>query len=291
MSVCVCTLMHGAPSYLAAGRETACSVLENSRFDFFAACGSGDQLDLPASRRVSAHRLSPVPPAGDRARRFLRKFEALSACLAAGSHEWIVLVDADAVLARTLTERRLRRAIGAAGFGMVEQKGIRGSSMDRGAFLDHYARHTLAFLAPGAVPPAVGDFRYYNAGVVIGARWAWEAFVPWALETMSARGEHQVGEHMIADQDYLQYWANNLHPGSCVELPWHWNHCEWWDDGFPRPGVLFAHFSNFCHGPAPATLARMQRLRSGRRRPLHRLLGLWHDRAFPRERCTRRSSS
>ena len=71
---------------------------------------------------------------------------------------------------------------------------------------------------------------------------------------------------MISDQDYFQVWTNNLYPGSCRELSWEWNHCEYWDTGFPRTGARIAHFSNFCNGPARDTAARMRALRGFGRR-------------------------
>jgi hypothetical protein len=62
---------------------------------------------------------------------------------------------------------------------------------------------------------------------------------------------------MVADQDYFQHWANTLHPGACAELPWEWNHCEWWDEDFPAPDARILHFSNFCLGPTTDSIDRM----------------------------------
>ena len=63
--------------------------------------------------------------------------------------------------------------------------------------------------------------------------------------------------HMLADQDYLRLWTNSRHPGSCTTLAWDWNHCEHWDDGFPRRGARIVHASNFCRGPRPAGSLRL----------------------------------
>jgi len=211
-----------------------------------------------------------------RAQRFLLKFTALQALLDSSRADVILMMDADAVVTRRLSERMIRHAMGPHPLAMVEQTGITGSTMSRREFLAHYTRHTLTLLDPDAQPPPVERFRYFNSGVVLGLREEWNRLVTWALTTIAGHaGEHQVGEHMIADQDYFQYWANTLHPGCCSELPWYWNHCEHWDLNFPHPNVLIAHFSNFCNGPGPETPARMRALASTPRwkRQLHRLLG------------------
>lgn len=278
MSAVVCMLIHGIAAYEAAARESIRSLLADSSFDIFAAHAAGRTPDLPRSPRVHLHPLDAPPPTGHRAQRFLLKFQSLEQCLRHFSHDWILQLDADVVLARPLRESDLRDALRGAAMGMVEQKGIRGSHMNRTTFLDHYVRHTLALLDPAAPAPRWEDFRFYNSGVVVAPRSTWEQLVSWALRTLiGIPGDHQVGEHMIADQDYFQYWANSLHPGSCRELPWYWNHCEHWDTSFPKRGVLFAHFSNFCRGPAENTPERMRALR----RPWRRL---WN-------RCTPPSSS
>ena len=261
MSVAVCILIHGAAGFFEAGREAAHSLLRHTSFPLFIAHDGAHSLDLPASPRLTFHRLPPLSPSVHRARRFLLKFTALQALLNSSRADRILMMDADTVVTRRLSERMIRLAMGPHPLAMVEQTGITGSTMSRREFLAHYTRHTLALLAPGAPPPPIERFRYFNSGVVLGVREEWNRLVTWALTAIAGHaGEHQVGEHMIADQDYFQYWANTLHPGCCAELPWCWNHCEHWDAGFPRPGVLLAHFSNFCNGPAPGTSARMRAL-------------------------------
>jgi hypothetical protein len=122
--------------------------------------------------------------------------------------------------------------------------------MTRADFLEHYERHPLVWLGDGTPPPTREAFRYFNSGVLLARRDGLEPFVAWALERMRAAGDaHQVGAHMIADQDYLQLWTNTLAPGSCTTLSWQWNHCEHWDEGFPRRGARIVHASNFCRGP------------------------------------------
>lgn len=267
MTVTVCMLV-GREDYVPPAAVAVEALLLDTRFDLLIAHTPGVAAPGTGSPRVATCEVPATDPAGPRSHRFLRKFHALAACLERCPADWILQVDADVVLARPLRERDLAAAVGGADFGMVEQPGIRGSDMNRAAFLDHYRKHALALLDPGAAPPPEARFRYYNSGVVIGRREAWERLVTWALATLPRGGDHEVAEHMVADQDYFQYWTNTRHPGCCADLPWYWNHCEHWDEGFPRRGVLFAHFSNFCHGPAPETPARMRALR----RPWTRLL-------------------
>ena len=276
MNVAACILIHGAPGFFEAGRQTALSVLRHTSFDVFIAHDQTHPLPLPESPRLTLHELAPLPAQVHRAQRFLRKFDALNTLLQNSRHDVILLLDADTVVARPLTTRAVGRALGNAPIAMVEQTGITGSTMSRADFLDHYTSHTLALLDPHGTPPRLDQFRYFNSGVVVAQRDEWARLIPWAIETIRRQtGDHQVGEHMIADQDYFQYWTNTLHPGRCAELPWYWNHCEYWDANFPRPNVLIAHFSNFCNGPAPETPARMRALASTPRwkRQLHHLLG------------------
>jgi hypothetical protein len=70
---------------------------------------------------------------------------------------------------------------------------------------------------------------------------------------------------MIGDQDYFQYWTNNLHSENRNTLPWMWNHCEHWDEGFPRKDAFILHFSNFCREPTPWQILRMFLMRHGAR--------------------------
>jgi hypothetical protein len=273
MSVSVCLLVHGSREYFAVAREAILSVLQNSSFDVFVGY-SGDAAQLPRHRRVNLRALAPLDPDTGRPYRFLLKFAALQACLDDGTHEKIVLMDADAMLARPLTEAAVERALGSMDFAMVEQKRIVGSDMERRSFLDHYMRHAVPAILPGAPWPELSAFRYYNSGVVLARRGPLRDFMAWAIRHVEEHpGGHEIGEHMITDQDYFQVWANSLHPNSCAELPWSWNHCRHWDRWFPRPGVLFAHFSTFCRGPRQKTPARMRRLRHGYRIAFNTIVG------------------
>ncbi len=274
MEVCAVFLVHGRRSYHRAAREAVRAVLARSEFDVFVARGRGVWLPLPQSRRLRVERLRDGngialdDPDDDRAGPFLLKFAALEAWLRASRASHVLLIDADAVIVAPTTADDVAAALGDHPLAMVEQTGIRGSDMNRSRFLDHYVRHSLAFLAPEAAAPELDDFRFFNSGVVLATRGEVEAIVAWAHERLRearrADRVHRVGEHMIADQDYLQVWANSVHPGRCRELDWHWNHCEHWDDPFPRADARILHFSNFCAGPSRTGLARIRAARRGR---------------------------
>ncbi len=247
--VWVCMVIHGHPTYYLAGRQAVLSVLRRSGFSVFLVTDHVLKIGLLEGKRLKAHPLGQVEQQV-RARRFLAKFTALEAMLTHTESPWVMLMDADAVLVRDLGARDIRRALDGRGLGMVEQTTIVNSDMRRPQFREHYQSHSLAWLDPGAQPPSLEEFRFYNSGVVLARRGEMERFSAWASGMLAQRpGDHRVGEHMVADQDYFQYYANNLRPGACQELPWYWNHCQHWDQDFPRPGAYVAHFSNFCLRP------------------------------------------
>ena len=251
-----------------AGRQAVLSVLQFSDFDIFLILDSGKDLQVKNDSRIHRHHLSQETSCGYRARPFLRKFHALDTCLRNTEHRWLILLDADAIFVRPITQNMVTQALPNTGFGMVEQTTIQGSSMTRADFRNHYIQHSLAWLAPGTIPPDIFDFRYFNSGVVLGHRHEFLDFTDWALATLNSNsGCHTVGNHMITDQDYFQFWTNNLHPENRNTLPWPWNHCEHWDQGFPRKEAYILHFSNFCREPTPWQILRMYLMRCGARQP------------------------
>ncbi len=262
---CVCILIHGQPNYFYAGRQAALSVLDYSNFNLYLALGRGPDLRLPVSSRIRTDPLVDVPQSHHRATRFLLKFRALQSCLEKVQNDYIILLDADAMFAAPVDVGQLHEALQGHPLGMVEQTTIIGSSMSRADFLQHYARYSLKFIAPHESPPPLENFRYFNSGFVLGTRSEMERLAVWAQGAIAnAPKEHQIGEHMIADQDYLQYWTNNLHPACCASLPWYWNHCALWDETFPCGGARIVHFSNFCNGPDAGTVRRMAAFRRKR---------------------------
>jgi hypothetical protein len=257
---CVCFLIHGSDAYYEAGREAVRSVLELTDFPVSVSCDDSSRLRLSSSRlRVAEYsRYSGA----HRSWRFLGKFRALEACIRSSDEDLLLFLDADALLLKPLDDQLVRAALNGHLLGMVEQTTVTGSAMSRAAFWEHYRQHSLAFIAPDLAPPALPSFRFFNSGVILGHRLAIAAVTRWALAQISrSSSDHNIGQHMIADQDYFQVWTNNLYPGTCQELQWEWNHCEYWDTGFPRSGARIAHFSNFCNGPEPDTAARMRVLR------------------------------
>jgi len=261
--VAVCILIHGNNNYLRAGKEAVFSVLDHSDFHVYAVLAPGQRIRVPANRRLHIVHLEHLQPIGHRSERFLLKFSALKKCLANNRHDLIVMLDADAVFVENIHVDHLWEALDGHPLGMVEQTTVIGSDMSRRDFLKHYTEYSLACIAPDAVPPDLKDFRFFNSGFVLGEKTEIGSITSWALDNMNQPGkEHQVGHHMIADQDYFQYWINNMHPGSCVSLPWYWNHCKYWDEGFPRKGEKVLHFSNFCNGPDKHTLKQMRMCRN-----------------------------
>lgn len=257
--VCVCITVAGSASYFQAARLAIRSVLGRSPFDVFVAAGAGPARLLPCGPRVTTQAIESFTAVNQRAFPFLLKFAALKACLATTRAEFVILLDVDALLAAPVDDATVEAALGAGGLGMVEQTAIRGSILNRSGFLDHYLDHTLSWFDPSAPPPPLERFRYYNGGVVLGHRDELARLAGWAEDRIrGAASHHHVGRHMISDQDYFQFWANQLSPDACVELPWQWNHCEHWDEGFPRSGALVLHFSNFCNGPGARQRARMR---------------------------------
>ena len=265
LPVCVCILIHGDRRYHRAGRRAVASVLRHSRFPVVVVTDDGS-LHVRGSSRVHIVPLARDPAQSHRAAAFLLKFRALEACLAEVQAARVLLLDADALLAADLDETHVEAALGGRGLGMVEQTGILGSDADRAFFREHYRRHALGVLAPESSAPPLDRFRYYISGVVLASRDELERLVPWALATIATVGpRHDTGEHMVADQDYFQVWANTLHPESCTALPWCWNHAAAWDEGFPRGDAWILHLTNFCRGPSPWSYARLDLVRAARR--------------------------
>jgi len=251
----------GSIGYGLAAREAAASVLQHSDLDVFLTADAATTPLLPAHERVRL--LSArAPDAAFRPTPFLAKFEALAACLDASDADVFLQLDADAVLRRRVDGAMIAAALGDADIAMAEQTRITGSAVGRAELYRHHVDHAHAFLAPGRDPPPPGRFCFANSGVVLFTRGGLRDFLDWA-RPLRARlpAEHRLGGHWIADQDYLQVWANTIHPARFARLPWQWNHCGHWDDGFPRDDALVAHLSNFMNGPTPGAVGRLRVLR------------------------------
>lgn len=261
--VCALLLVHGPDAYFRSAREAVASILSHTPFDV---CVISDRrMDLPdnGNNRCTQQALPLHTGLQCRSTPFLRHFNGMQVGLAATSAEYCIVLDADAIVFRPFDLTDMLRDLGDAGLGLVEQTTITGSGMTRADFLDHYRRHALAwFDASPDDTPDVDGFHYLNAGVIVGRRETLGELIEWALDDMRQRDTaFEIGEHMISDQDYIQYWCHQLHPDRFTVLPWYWNHCEHWDGGFPRQDAIIAHFSNFCRGPTMAQIQRMRILR------------------------------
>jgi len=255
--VVVCILATGDSAYFKASALAAQSVLKHTDFDVFLAHGAESAPDIAAGSRVCIlplrHRLQ-----GERSAPFLAKFNALQACIEGSPHPYILALDADAVLVNRISSSAIAAVLEDRELAMVEQPRIVGSHMRRQEFLDHYIRHTNVWFGNTSEIPQLDSFRFYNSGVVIGQREGLRRFLAWAQTQLARKtGDHRVGKHMISDQDYYQYWTNAINPGACTTLPWTWNHCEYWDEAFPRSGARILHFSNFCLRPTRFQLGEM----------------------------------
>ncbi len=242
-----------------AARQSISALLARTDFEIHVTTDLAGAQFLPRSPRVHVHttELNPV----HRADLFIGKFAAIENCLVHSSDRIILVLDADTVVLGPLSDADLAGALGRHELGMVEQTTILGGAMGRRQFLEHFVRYSLAFLQPDAAPPDQADFRFFNSGVIIARRSGLREFLDWAAALRATRpARHQHGEHMIADQDYFQVWANTFRPGCTAELPWDWNHCDKWDLGFVRDGARIAHFSNFCLGPEMVSAVEMRRL-------------------------------
>lgn len=260
--VAVSILALGHIGYGMAAREAAASVLQHSDFDVLLTC---DEVTAPLFTAHERLRLLPfrAPSASFKPTRFLAKFEALAACLDESDAEFFVQLDADAVLQKPIDGAMVAEALGQADIAVAEQPRIIGSEMGRAELRQHHIDHAIAFLAPHLEAPPLERFCYANTGVVLFRRDGLQAFLHWAQPLAAGLpAEHRQGEHWIADQDYLQIWVNNLNASRFAVLAWQWNHCEHWDDGFPRADALIAHLSNFMNGPTPDAIRRLRRLRN-----------------------------
>jgi hypothetical protein len=261
-SVVVCTFALGTPAYFAALRQAVGSALRYTPFDVFAVVGSDCAIRLPATRRFRELRWQ-VSARQHRSHHFLAKFRALRACLEHTRAEVVLYLDADAVFTRRTSAHDVVMALAGRDLAMVEQELLPDSPSTRDFLFDHYCDHTRVWFGAGGAAPSRDSFRFYNSGVILACRRGLTELCNWALATIERLGpRHEVGQHMIADQDYIQYWANEIHPRCTAALDWSWNHCEHWHSDFPRNGVRIAHLSNACHGPTRRSLWRLRALRA-----------------------------
>lgn len=248
----------GHRRYFQAARETVRSVLARTPFGVQAFVGPRGWLRV-RSPRLRVRRLAPPEAEHGRSAAFLQALRVVDEAARRATSSHLLLLDADTVFVRDTTAKDVLQALGDRELAMVEQTRIVGGPMGRAELRSFAFDVMVPFFGPVPEGLTADDLVYYNAGVVLGRREAFARLAAWALGHMArAAAGHARGEHMVGDQDYLQYWVNVLQPGSCATLPWSWNHCEHWDEDFPRDGARILHFSNFCHGPRRSTVRRMR---------------------------------
>jgi GT2 family glycosyltransferase len=252
----------GDPAYRRAARAGVRALLARTDLDVVVGTDAPEALDLPAHPRLTVLPVT-VDAVHGRPDPFLAKFRTVLERLRPGALEpdVVLMLDVDAIVVAPVTTAELAELLAGRDFAMAEQPGITGSTMARADFLEHYATHALPAIDPDAALPPLADFRYYNSGVVVARPDALRSLAAFALERYADPSRpHVRGEHMVADQDYVQYWCTTLHPGTCTDLSTDWNHCRWWDADYPRPGARIRHLSNFTQGPIDATLAELEAL-------------------------------
>ncbi|MFT7533261.1 MAG: hypothetical protein ACI9FD_004296 [Gammaproteobacteria bacterium] len=249
----------GHPAYFSVAELSVLSVLKHTSFSILLGVDLDEAPAWADHPRITTVLLEPRYGTGKRLP-FLAKFETLSYLTQIVDKGLVLQMDADALMVREIRRDMIESALCKYEYAMVEQKQIIGSNNDRAFFLEHYENHSMVWF-DSSDAPEIDDFRFYNAGVVLFTIESLVRFLPWSNSVIESKPDHhRVGKHMIGDQDYLQFWVNNLNPQQCRELPWFWNHCEHWDAEFPRNGALICHFSNFCNGPAPDAWDRMSSL-------------------------------
>ena len=243
-------LVHGAPSYFKAFNLSVKSLLEYSDLNIFIYTDNKSLLEIPSSERIRIKIFHNDKDSSDRAHRFLLKFQGVSECFERSDCTHVLMLDVDTLINKRLSSNDLISALNGRSIGMVEQTTIRGSTMSRKDFLEHYTNFSLKFIDPLLQRPDLEHFRFYNSGVVLAEKTELLKMIHWTLDKIESKNEkHAVLQHMIADQDYFQFWSNNVNPEGVTELSWHWNHCEHWDADFPKKEAYIFHFSNFCEGP------------------------------------------
>jgi GT2 family glycosyltransferase len=199
---------------------------------------------------------TPTPNPSHKADHFLHKFAIWKQALVGNNEEIFVHLDADASLTRNFSEELLEQHLGRSSIGMVEQPRVLGDNpLTRKDLYEHYLKVAHAAISPSSRKPSFQSFRYFNTGFVAFRRRGLENFLYWIDEKLSST-PREIESSMVADQDFMQVYANEVASGEVTQLDWSWNHCELWDENFPNPEAKIIHMSNFCNGPLPSQMNR-----------------------------------
>ncbi len=199
----------------------------------------------------------------DRPSRFIQKISGVLNIPELKRYDKVMLIDADAVVVAPISGFDIEKNLAAADFALVEQKMIRGSSMNRQRFFEHFCRYALPAIAPLSKAKDFPRFRYWNSGVVFART---EPLVELAkfVERGFSDGSalHSPEGELVGDQDYFQYWLGREAGPRFRELPIEWNDCYWWNPEFPSPQSRIVHFSSFTQPPDQRTIQQMSEARS-----------------------------
>jgi GT2 family glycosyltransferase len=249
----------GAEGYFRAAEMCVRSLLENTPFRIFVGTDSPSSFRIRYPDRVQVQGIKPLSPE-KRPSHFMATFQTAQVAMKKNQPAVCILIDADCLVVNKLDAEDVLNALAGSDFALVEQTTIRGSSMSRTDFLDHFNHFSLPVIDPTAAPPDEDTFRYWNSGVVLAKAPALQELCDFALGLWKQTSHtHIVGDHMVADQDYFQYWGAVHRPGSVTTVPSEWNHCYWWDLDYPKQSAKIRHYSNFCRGPDDETLALMNK--------------------------------
>ncbi len=259
--VTICIVSFGAPAYHAAAYQSVASALAHTDAEVLFLTDTGE-VDVPDDSRVTH---LPVLRPGEPTRRFMTKLEAWRFFLCRTATDVLILLDADAVFVRSTDSLELANLVAERDLAMVEQTRLLQMGWRRLDYWRHYCRTSLKAIDAHEKPPSVDCFRFFNSGFMACRRQGLGEFLEWAdgvLPRVDFNWAAQRGV-VLTDQDFVQFWTNNLHPEYASTLDWSWNHCPHWDTGFPRPGGRVVHFSNFYRAPTPEVIERMRSAGSG----------------------------
>ena len=254
--VTICIVSFGDPAYYAAANQSMTSALVHTDADVFLLTDEG-RFDIPDNPRITH---LPVLRPEQPARRFMNKLEAWRRCLGETQNPVLVLMDADAVFAARAQSSELACLVTEKAFAMVEQTSLLQLEWERQDYWRHYCRTSLKAIDAHAEAPSLDNFRFFNSGFVVCRNPDLGEFLKWCDDVsplVDFEQAAQTGE-TVTDQDFIQFWSNNLYPGQVSTLDWSWNHCSHWDTGFPRPDARVIHFSSFYHAPTPEVVASMR---------------------------------
>ena len=205
---------------------------------------------------IGSFESTPVPSNDNKADPFLHKFEIWKQALEGNNEEIFVHLDSDAAFTEHFSPELLVNDLGEYSIGMVEQPRVLGDNpLSRRDLYDHYIKVSHSAVSPLSQKPSFQSFRYFNSGFVVFRRRALENFLCW-VENKLPMVPREIDGFMVADQDLMQVYANEVASDEVIKLDWGWNHCEWWDESFPNPTAKVIHMSNFCNGPLPSQMNR-----------------------------------